>query len=154
MQIVIKLSRLSRLCDACRQIGKCVAIWRWMSPELHTCRQMAMSVAVARYRRHKNLSTAMASPWHEGSRQVATARPNDCRHIMIPPSSDDPPPPREIHSPPIPHTACIPNPQLLYIPNWGSVENHWSSSTPRPYGCCLTRRPKGRMYVGFASYRG
>ena len=73
MQNVIKLSRLSRLCDACRQIGKCVAIWRWMSPEVDTCRQMPMSVAVARYRRHKNLSTAMASPWREGSRRVATA---------------------------------------------------------------------------------
>ena len=63
MQNVIKFSRLSRLCDACRQIGKCVAIWRWVSPEVDTCRQMAISVAVARYRRHKNLSPAMASPW-------------------------------------------------------------------------------------------
>ena len=66
MQNVIKFSRLSRLCDACRQIGKCVAIWRWVSPKVDACRQMAMSVAVARYRRHKNLSTAMASPWREG----------------------------------------------------------------------------------------
>ena len=75
MQNVIKLLQLSRLCDACRQIGKCVAIWRWMSPEVDTCRQMAMSVAVARYRCHKNLSTAMASTWREGSRRVATAVP-------------------------------------------------------------------------------
>ena len=70
---MIKFSRPSRLCDACRHMAMGVAIWRWVSPEVDTCRQMAMSVAVARYRRHKNLSTAMASPWREGSRRVVTA---------------------------------------------------------------------------------
>ena len=70
---MIKFSRPSRLCDACRHMAMGVAIWRWVSPEVDTCRQMAMSVAVARYRRHKNLSMAMASPWREGSRRVATA---------------------------------------------------------------------------------
>ena len=43
---------------------------------------MAMSVAVARYRRYKSLSTAMASPWREGSRRVATAVAKDVQQAQ------------------------------------------------------------------------
>ena len=66
-----------------------------MSPEVDTCRQMAMIVAVARYRRHKNLSTAMASPWREGSRRVATAiakvvqQAHCSNRLVAPPSGGD-----------------------------------------------------------------
>ena len=57
-----------------------VAKWRWVSPNGDGCRHMAMGVAKwrwvspwRRYRRHKNLSTARASPYRDGSRRVATA---------------------------------------------------------------------------------
>ena len=39
MQNVIKLSRLSRLGDACRQMAMGVAIWRWVSPNGDECRR-------------------------------------------------------------------------------------------------------------------